>query len=245
MLIKRWGKRFGVTLALLALFIFLPLIYPQPLFAYSVVQGEFSVHSDQPIPKEQAEQFLSEVKQRLDQSPIQNGEMSMQIYVANTAWRRHWLWIVPPNDAGGFVATPMTRRHTFFSGANFETDELILPTGYHTQPPRTLSYYGAHEFTHIATAEKVGWIGIARMPVWVREGIADYVAMPPERAATLYSKIGEEDADLTMMRAYGVYAPYRLLVTYFLEEAEWSIDQLLASDLTLEEAREIVFKALR
>ena len=83
------------------------------------------------------------------------------------------------------------------------------------------------------------------MPVWVREGIADYVAMPPESAATLFSKIGERDADLAMMRAYGVYAPYRLLVTYFLEEAGWSIDQLLASDLTLEEAREIVFEELR
>lgn len=169
----------------------------------------------------------------------------MQIYVVNTNWRWRWLWIVPNNAAGGFIARPATRQYTFFSGANFETDELISPSGYRTQPPRTLDYYGAHELTHVMTANAVGLLRFQQMPEWVREGLADYVALEREKSAELFAKIGERDADLPMMRAYGVYAPYRLLVTHFLEEKGWSIDQLLQSELTLVEARAIVFRDLR
>ena len=149
----------------------------------------------------------------------------MQIYIANSSWRRHWLWIVPPNMAGGFVAVPATRQHAFFSGADFEADELISPSGYRTQPPRTLAYYGAHELTHVATAQTLDLVSYYLMPEWIREGIADYVAMPGESTAALFSKIGDRKADLEMMKNHGVYAPYRLLVTYFLEEEEWTIDQ--------------------
>ena len=242
---KRWFWR-GSLFALMAiLFVALPLVFPKPLFSHSVTVGELSVHSDRPIPQAEGEQFLQEVQQKLAQSPIEADGMPMQIYITNTEWRWRWLWIVPNKDAGGFVAAPVTRRHTFFSGANFYTDELISPTGYRTQPPRTLDYFGAHELTHVATLETLGLIQFYQTPTWVIEGIADYVAMPPESAADLYAKIGEQDADLAMMRAHGVYAPYRLLVTYFLEEEGWSIDQLLATDWTLGEARAVVFPALR
>ena len=234
--------------ALLGLFIclvILPLVYPQSLFAYKVNMGNLSVYSDQAIPQSEAEAFLGQIKHRLDNSPFQVGALRMQIYIANTAWRRSWLWLIPPNTAGGFVVVPLTGHHAFFSGADFKTNELIAPSGYRTQPPRTLVYYGAHELTHVATAAKVGWTNFYRTPVWVKEGIADYVALPSETAAELYLKIGEREADLEMMKTHGVYAPYRLLVTYFLEESGWTIDQLLDCRLTFEEAQAIVFESLR
>ena len=34
-----------------------------------------------------------------------------------------------------------------------------------------------------------------------------------------------------MMHAHGVYAPYRLVVIWLLEDEGWSIDALLATDL--------------
>lgn len=242
---KTWAKRCLALLGLFICLVILPLVYPQSLFAYKVEMGNLSVYSDQPIPQSEAEVLLGQIKQRLDHSRIQVGTLPMQIYIANTGWRRSWLWLIPPDMAGGFVVVPLTRHHAFFSGADFNTNELIAPSGYRTQPPRTLVYYGAHELTHVATAEKVGWVEFYRTSVWVKEGIADYVALPSETAVELYLKIGERKADLEMMKTHGVYAPYRLLVTYFLEEAGWTIDQLLDCRLTFEEAQAIAFESLR
>lgn len=226
----------------LVLFISAPLIYPKPLFPYAVSSEGLSVHSDMQLSQVQTEKFLKEVKAKLKDAPIHYKENPMQIYVANVSWHRTWLWLIHRGaQVGGFVVAPLTREHAFFSGADFESNELISPSGYRPHPPRTLVYYGVHELMHVVTIKNVGWYRFATMPVWVREGLADYVAMPTERADKLYAKIGQKKLDLSMMKAHGVYAPYRLLVIYFLEEEGWSIERLLESDLTLEEAQAIVF----
>ena len=43
-----------------------------------------------------------------------------------------------------------------------------------------------------------------------------------------------------MMIKYGSYPRYRLLVTFFIEKKGWSVDQLLQSRLTEDEATEIM-----
>ncbi len=235
----------GVVVVALLLFLAFPLVFPTPLFAHSVTLGSLSVFSDEALPKKEARLFLQQVQKRLDQSPVRFPGQHMQIYVANTKWRRTWLWLAVPKGNGGFVVAPLTRWHTFLSGADFKDGVLIGPTGYRPNAPRTLVYYGAHELTHTTMSKKIGWLQFQLMPEWIREGVPDYVALPHESTNALYEKIGEGDADLAMMKAHGVYAPYRLLVSYFLDEKGWSIERLMASNLTLSQARTIVFKALR
>jgi hypothetical protein len=43
-----------------------------------------------------------------------------------------------------------------------------------------------------------------------------------------------------MMMKYGSYPRYRLLVTYFIEKKQWTVDQLLQTRLTEDEANEIL-----
>jgi hypothetical protein len=43
-----------------------------------------------------------------------------------------------------------------------------------------------------------------------------------------------------MMVKFGSYPRYRLLVTFFIERKGWSVDQLLHTRLTAEEANEIM-----
>ena len=240
-----WAQRIGAITGLLVIIIVLPLALPQLLFAHKIEHGGLALYSDFRVPEKQGKFILGEIKRRLDSSPIKDDGVSMRVYIPNSDWRRDLLWIIPPKYVGGFVIVPLSRKHAFLSGADFEKNELIAPTGYRPQPPRTLVYYGAHELTHLMIARKVGWVSFYRVPDWINEGLADYVALPPETAANLYASIGEEDADLDMMNAHGVYAPYRLLVTYLLEDEGWSVDQLINSRLPIEEAQAIAFPELR
>ena len=112
------------------------------------------------------------------------------------------------------------------------------------EPPRTLAYYGAHELTHVVVAELVGPLRFYLMPNWVREGLPDYAAFPPETAVSLYAQIGERERDSAMIRDHGVYAHYRLLVAYFLD-AGWSVEDLLDTDMAFEEAQAMAFEGLR
>lgn len=118
---------------------------------------------------------------------------------------------------------------------------MISPSGKLIKAPRTLAYYGAHELTHAQTAQKLGTIQYHKLPSWIREGLADYVAFRPRLPfKELYAQIGDGEADLAMMNAYGVYAPDRLLVSYFLEVKGWGATRLMASGLSKSEARGMV-----
>ncbi len=243
--LKRWLKWLTVIVLAVVAFVAFPLVYPAPFFAYGVEFEGLGLYSDQPVSRPDAERLLKNIQTRLNRSSLSTGGRHMQIYVANSKWRRKWLWFVVPKRAGGFVIAPLTRWHAFLSGADIKTGELISPTGYRPHAPRTLAYYGTHELAHTLTHQKLGWLRFLLMPVWIREGVADYVAMPHKSAGSLYAKIGEGKADLAMMKAYGVYAPYRLLVSFFLEEKGWTMEELMNSNLSLREARAIAFRALR
>lgn len=242
--VARWIKRLFLILVIIAGFIASPLAFPGPLFAYGVTDGKLSVYADKPIPEIQAKAFIRDVEQRLTKIPALQTDHPMKIYIANEKWRQRLLWLIVPYRAGGFVVTPVSNWHAFFSGADFLSDRLISRSGYRPEPPRTLGYYGAHELTHVVMSKKLGWVRFLLLPKWIREGMADYVAMPDESADKLFMKIGKKKADLPMMKTYGVYAPFRLLVAFFLENQHWSADRLMASDLSFDQARKIVFAAL-
>ena len=222
-----------------------PLAFPKPIFAYKISSGSLTVYSDVPIPEESGRLFLERVHQKLEDSSLSIDERPLEMYMVNTTWRRKWLWILPSSVVGGFVVVPVTGNHAFFSGADFETNELIAPSNYRPTPPRTLDYYGAHELAHVLMYRQLGVWDFYRAPSWVVEGVPDYIALPKVGTSSLYASIGEREADLEMMQAYGVYAPYRLLVSYFLEDAGWTMQELMSTDLSFEEAQVIVFNAFR
>lgn len=221
------------------------LAYPAPMFGYVVkLDGasgrSLAFHSDVPIP-DSARDVLADIAERLEGSPLKVTNQAMQLYVVRPSWKRRLLWSVTNAVAGGFIVAPLTRHHAFLSGADFERGLLISPSGKMIKAPRTLAYFGAHELTHAQTAQGLSTIQYHRLPSWIREGLADYVAFRPRQSfKELYEQIGDRDADLAMMNAYGVYAPDRLLVSYFLDVKGWSAARLMASGLSKSEARGMV-----
>lgn len=211
------------------------IVWPTPLFAFSLTAGRITVSSDRPIPTAPGERVLRDCERLLERSPLLAKSPRYQLFVTNEDWR-HRLYFIPSPEAGGISYYYGFGGHAFLSGADFDTGRLVT-WGYAATSPRTLAYYCAHELTHVVTGEHVGLIALLRMPEWLREGLADYVAIENRQSfKQLRDALGDRPVDVAMMHAYGAYPRYRLLVTYFLEKKRWPVDQLLQTQLSTDEA---------
>ncbi len=221
----------------IAIFIGL-LVWPSPLFAFSLGVGKIIIASDRPIPDLGGGELIAKCQKLIERSPLTAPDQHYQIFITNTEWRKRFFFAANPN-AGGISYAALV-RNVFLSGADFETGKLIHD-GHTIQPPRTLAYYCAHELTHVVIGQHVGPINFLQLPIWVGEGLPDYVGIENrETFEQLDAKLGDKPYDLDMMQSYGVYAPYRLLVTYFLEKRGWSVDRLLQARMSYEEAKSLM-----
>jgi hypothetical protein len=81
-----------------------------------------------------------------------------------------------------------------------------------------------------------------RLPAWVREGLADYIALPDEHdLETLQAKLAAGDRALDPKKS-GLYARYRLMVTLALEKQGWTLDRLLNAPPSRAEAEQLLFR---
>jgi hypothetical protein len=228
-----WAGATSVTLVLL----FCALIaWPDPLFAFSLSSGTIVVASDRPIPAVGGERFLQDCERLLERSPLKTKGRRYTIYVTNENWRQRLFFLWDPKSWGLAYALAGT---AFISGADFENGRVVH-WGYVGTPPRTLAWSCAHELTHLITFEHIG-LARFRMPQWAFEGFADYVGVENrESFEQLRDALGDRPVDVPMMVKYGSYPRFRLLVTFFLDRKGWSVDQLLQTRLTAEEAEEIM-----
>ena len=236
--IKRILPWAGAALAAIALMYGAVLTHPDPLFAFSAGSGKIVVASDRPIPSAGGDRFLRDCERLLARSPLKPGAHQYRVYVTNEDWRRR-LFFLPNPDAWGLTYTIGLWGTSYLSGAKFETGQVVH-WEYVGTPPRTLAWLCAHELTHVIAWEHVG---LARflVPRWAWEGFADYVGIENrERFDELWRALGDRPVDTPMIIRYGSYPRYRLLVTFFIEKKGWSVDQLLQTRLTEDEAIKIV-----
>jgi hypothetical protein len=214
------------------------ITWPAPLFAFSAGSGKIVVASDRPISPGGGERFLRDCERLLDRSPLKAEGRQYRLYVANDSWRQR-LFFIPHPDAWGFGWYTGFGGHAFISGADFDSGRVVH-WGYIGTPPRTLAALCAHELTHVIAWEHIG-LDRLRVPQWVWEGLPDYVAMENrETFEQLRDALGDRPVDTPMRVKYGFYPHYRLLVTYFVEKKGWSVDQLLKTRLTEDEATTIM-----
>jgi len=209
------------------------VLWPDPLFAFTLGSGKLTVASDRPIPDTGGERFLRDCERLLERSPLKPEAPHYRLYVTNEAWR-YRLFFLPDTAAWGLAYG--IADHVFLSGADFERGRVVH-SGYVGTPPRTLAYLCAHELTHVIVRQHVRFLRRLHMPRWVFEGFADYVGIEKRQSfEDLRDALGDRAVDVPMMVKYGSYPRYRLLVTFFLEKQGWSVDQLLQSRLTEDEA---------
>ena len=100
------------------------------------------------------------------------------------------------------------------------------PTG-----ERTLTYFVAHEVTHVMVARRIGRLGYARLERWQNDGYADYVAKAGQFDFAAALRDFQAGAPALDPRRSGLYLRYHLLVAELLDHRGLSPEALLAGPI--------------
>ncbi len=236
--VRRIVVRVAIALVLLVAAGVAILRMPQPLFAWSATSGNITLYSDAPFREEAGRKVLDLVRAKLERSPLYVRGQHDVAFICNTQWRRA-IFFNRKYRVGGLCYYPIT-SHVFLRTSVVEENRMRGPSGKLVPGNRPLDYFIAHELTHAMTGRYVGPLRYHRLPVWLREGYADYVGTGGDfdydqmRLAFL---AGARDLDPARS---GLYLRYHLLVAHYLEKERWSIDRLLASRPSQAEAEQAV-----
>ena len=203
------------------------LCTPQPLFAYHQTHGRYQVWSDRPI-EPQITGVLADVTRRISRSAIYSPDQRFRIFICNDQWR---LALYSERFSGGMggVADTAFTRNVYIRRADIPRNRLIPPRGWKaTMRDRPLSYYLAHELTHVMESRAFGRGSSVRYPNWLNEGYADYIGKGGQfdmakNAADLRAGVREMDP-----KASGLYRRYHLEVAYLLDRQGLTIRELYA-----------------
>jgi hypothetical protein len=203
------------------------LCTPQPLFAHHLTYGRYQVWSDRPI-EPQIAGVLDDVTRRISRSAIYSPDQRFRIFICNDQWR---LALYSERFSGGMggVADTAFTRNVYIRRADIPRNRLIPPHGWKAaMSDRPLSYYLAHELTHVMESRAFGRGSSVRYPDWLNEGYADYIGKGgrfdmAKNAADLRAGVREMDPT-----ASGLYRRYHLEVAYLLDRQGMTIRQLYA-----------------
>jgi hypothetical protein len=220
---RRVVTRLGLTIVAVSSIYLLLLIYPQPLFAYELAQGDIVLHARRPIPTAMRE-TLALAQRRLERSPLYDPRQPLHVFICEPQWS--FALFARMNRRVGGVADGFVGRHVFLRESDMEHDRLIGPAGQPVAADRPLSYFIAHELTHILLTRRLGRAGYASLPRWVDDGYADYVARDIDFDEALRG-LKDNTRELDPLRS-GLYTRYHLMVAYLLEQRGLPLPALLA-----------------
>lgn len=202
--------------------------FPQPLFAHYTAHRNFEVWSDRPIdPNITA--VLDDAARRLRTSEFYRPTEKFRVFICNSSWRMA-LYSQRFSAAMGGVADTWLTRNIYIRASDVARNAIHSPGPgpISDAAQRTLSYYIAHEATHVMTSVVFGRVTTLMKPQWLVEGYADYVGKGgdfdfEENLALLRA----DDARLDYARS-GLYRRFHLMVALLIDRRGQSAAVLFA-----------------
>jgi hypothetical protein len=224
----RLAKRASATvLVLLGLGLGL-LLFPRPLFAYAMGHGNYRVRSDRPIDPAMAS-VLDDATRRLNTSELHDPHVTFDIFICNEPWRM-WLYSQSFNASVGAVSDNWLTRNIYLRESDIAANRLIPPHGRLADADvRPLSYFIAHEATHVMQSRTFGRMMKFRYPKWLIEGYADFVAKGGSFDFEENRRLLQEDDPRLDYARSGLYRRYHLMVAMLIEKDGYTIRRLFAN----------------
>lgn len=205
--------------------------YPVPVFNYSYHHGQFTVNSDRPIDPA-IDIVLDDAQRRLSTSSLLQETDHFRIFICNSRWRLSFFAF----NSGLGGATIYPTRNVFIRESDIAANKVVSPgtTPLLDENSRPLSYFIAHEATHVLELRHFGLITMLRSPRWLVEGYADHVAKAGDfDAAGNRELLRNGDPLLSEETASrGLYRRYQLMVDKALNTPGSTIDALFTNPPT-------------
>jgi hypothetical protein len=206
---------------LLALYIGI-LCVPEPFFRYSMRYNQITLYSDRVIPKNTAG-ILQQAEARIKKSGIYDPFLEQRIFLCNN--RLRFLFFANTRYRVGGINYVYLNRNIFLRESDLEKDRMIGPSGHEVRGERTFTYYLAHEMVHGLEVRKSGRLGYSRMPVWIVEGYADYIAKGKTDLKDLLKKYRQKSIEMDPVHS-GLYLRYQLFVAWLIEKKGTSFESM-------------------
>lgn len=213
-------------------------LYPNPAFSHTYRDGAFIVRSDRPIDPA-IHLVLEDSARRLKTSSLYRDGEQFRLFICNDSWRLGF-FALNPSIGGG---TMYGMRNIFIREADIAANRIVSPS----RAPlldardRPMSYFIAHEATHVLELRRFGELTMLRSPVWLVEGYADLVAKAGDfDVAANRDLLNRHDPLLGEPLAQrGLYRRYHLMVAALLRNQGTTIDRLFATPPAEDEALRI------
>lgn len=218
--IKYIRKIFLYPLVVVLVYAFL-LIFPQVIFPYKVIIDQFTVYADTPLDNN-IYKIIPEAGQRIKKSELYRDDISFRLFLCNQSWR-YWLLTQGKVNTAAIAETNIT-RNIYFNKCDVANNEMVPRKGaVFDHKDRPLTYYFAHEMTHILESNYAGRYN--RAPSWLREGYADYIGKGGNFDFEGNLELLKEN-DPALNPKNGLYNQYHLMVAYLLDNQKMSIREV-------------------
>jgi hypothetical protein len=224
-LVRRYIKRLGITVASVILLYLCVLVFPQPLFTHHMIYQNYEIWSDQPIAPH-ITQVLDDVTRRLRTSELYESDSPLRIFFCNASWRL-WLYGHFSNKMAGIADTCLV-RNIYIRASDIASNRVHPPT---SEPladadQRPLSYFIAHEATHIIESRHFGRLAIFRYPLWLSEGYADYVGKGGDFDFDENQQLLVTGSPLMDYQKSGLYRRFHLEVFFLIHKKGLTVKQI-------------------
>ncbi len=234
-------RRFLLLISLLSGFVIVvPLVVvgcPEPVFPHSLRSANLILRSDRPI-DDGSRDALAEVRHRLSAVEIDDPKLRHRLFLVQD--QRIYSFFarllgVPTTSQG--VNAPLVHS-IFLSRNNIDSFAARYGHGYrYSLLEGNLAHIATHEIVHSLIAHRLGHRAASRLPLWKREGYAEYAAATAlsstDRSTDLCSRLRRfrqvRNSEVGPIREQ--YLLGSLLVEYLTTTRQLRFDELMQSEL--------------
>ena len=130
-------------------------------------------------------------------------------------------------NAGGFTDVYFS-RNVWLRPSHVERDRLVGPSGSEAAGDRTLTYFVAHEITHVMESRRLGRLGYYRPRGGSKRDTPTTSARVARSTSRLSSASSRPASRRSISRRSGLYLRYHLLVAELIDHQGMTPDALLS-----------------